>query len=80
MRIIKAQHPDWQATPFFILTSGQYEHIMRGYEDFQNLDDVIDYLCSFECENTDFITTVDDQIVFKEMTENRQIEFWFDQN
>jgi len=68
MRIIKAQHPDWQATPFFILTSGQYEHIM------------LDYLCSFECENTDFITTVDDQIVFKEMTENRQIEFWFDQN
>jgi len=40
MRIIKAQHPDWQATPFFILTSGQYEHIMQ----------------------------------------NRQIEFWFDQN
>lgn len=78
MRIITAKHSDWKATPIFILTTGQYEHIMRGYEEFKNNEDVIDYLCSFSNENTDFITTIDDSIIFRELTDDRRIEFWFE--
>lgn len=78
--IITAEHSDWKAVPFFILTSGEYEHIMRGYETFSNICEVMDYLMEFPSGNTEYITTIDYDIVFRELVNRQDIYFNYDED
>ena len=71
MKIISAQHDSFEATPFYVLTDSQYEHIMRGYEVFYNIHELLGYLESFECYNTEFISTEDDITLFEHTQQNK---------
>ena len=76
MKIISVQHESFEATPFYVLTDSQYEHIMRGYEVFHNTQELLEYLESFECYNTEFISTEDD-LKFYEHTNQNKLVFDF---
>jgi hypothetical protein len=76
MKVISVQHNSFEATPFYVLTDSQYEHIMRGYEEFHNNQELLEYLEMFECYNTHFISTEDD-LKFVEHTQNTELEFNF---
>jgi hypothetical protein len=76
MKIISVHHDSFEATPFYVLTDSQYEHIMRGYEVFHNIQELLEYLESFECYNTEFISTEDD-IKFIEHTQQTTLNFNF---
>jgi hypothetical protein len=71
MKIISAHHDSFEATPFYVLTDSQYEHIMRGYEVFYNMHELLGYLESFECYNTQFISTEDDITLFEHTQQNK---------
>ena len=76
MKIISVKHDSFNATPFYVLTDSQYEHIMRGYEEFHNNHELLGYLEMFECYNTEHICTEDD-IKFFEHTQNTELNFNF---
>lgn len=76
MKIITAKNKNFKVTAFYILNDNEYEHIMRGYEEFQNAEELLEYLSTFESYNTEFITTTDD-IVFYEHTQEIKLNFDF---
>ena len=76
MKIISVHHNSFDAVPFYILTDGEYEHIMRGFEVFHDNEELLNYLESFECYNTEFIITEDD-LEFVEHTQNIKLRFNF---
>jgi len=76
MKIISIQHESFDVTPFYVLTDGRYEHIMRGYEEFSNVQELLSYLEQSECYNTEHISTEDD-IRFFEHTQNTELFFTF---
>ena len=76
MKIISIQHDAFDATPFYVLTDSQYEHIMRGYEEFHNIQELLEHLEIFECYNTEHIST-EDNLRFFEHTQNNELNFNF---